>query len=71
MPGKHPAYRMGNFMPNKDLRIFVGPAWFGKIAPTLAAAFKAKGLRATFATEGELPTIYADAEYDVLMDSEV
>ena len=55
-------------MSNKNLRIFIGPCWWGKIAPTLARAFKEKGFEATFATEGEVPSIYAGVEYNFLMD---
>jgi len=55
-------------MPKKNLRIFLGPCWFGRIAPTLASALREVGVKATWVFEGELPPMYADAEYDVLMD---
>ncbi len=55
-------------MPTKDLRIFLGPCWFGKIAPTLAAVFREKGFKATCAVESEVPARYPDAKYDVVMD---
>ena len=55
-------------MPNKDLRIFVGPVWFGKIAPTLAHAMREMGIKATSVVEGKVPARYPDADYSVVMD---
>jgi len=55
-------------MLKKNLRIFIGPCWFGKIAPNLASVFKEMGFRVTFAIEGKLAPMYAGLEYDVRVD---
>ncbi len=53
---------------DKNLRIFIGPCWFGKIASTLASVFKAKGIKVTFAIDRELKPMYTDVKYDVFVD---
>lgn len=53
----------------KNLRIFLGPCWYGKIVPTLADALRERGLKVTAVVGGEIPSRYPDTRYDVIMDS--
>ena len=55
-------------MQNKNLRIFLGPCWYGRIAPTLGSALREKGLRVTVAVGSGALAKYPDAEYDVVID---
>lgn len=59
---------MGNFMPNENLRIFLGYCWFGRIFPTLTTAMREKGIQVTCAVDEGLLSMYPDAECDLIID---
>ncbi len=56
-----------NSVQNKNLKIFLGPCWYGRIAITLGSALREKGLRVTVAVRDGALSRYPDADYDVIM----
>ena len=59
---------MRRIVRDKNLRIFLGPCWYGRIAPTLGSALREKGLKVTVAARSDALAIYPDAKYDVIVD---
>ena len=64
---KRPAYRMDDFMPKKNLRIFIGPSDTARVGSILAGALREKGIKVTLVTWRILP-YQAGMKYDVVLN---
>jgi glycosyltransferase involved in cell wall biosynthesis len=56
-------------MPNRNLRIFIGPSGIGNIGAILASALEEKGIKVTVVSTGILP-FQAGMKYDKVLDFE-